>query len=299
MEKIRVEYTNPSLPGSFAGKSAFVRELKKRHQKVDLGDIEEFLADEETYTLHRPSRKRFRRNQIIVAGKDDTFQADLIDVSNIKSYNDDNKFILTCIDVFSKYAWAIPIQRKSALDVLEAFKLIFKDGRIPNRIQTDEGNEFLNKILKRYFDALKIKIYFLNSEMKAAIVERFNRTLKEKMWRYFTHKQSFRYIDVLKSLLVSYNNSYHRTIKTTPLSVNEQNEDSIWQTVYGHPKQTADESAVKFKFKVGDLVRISKAKGVFAKGYTANWTREIFKINACLPRKPPVYRLMDRHPTKP
>ena len=135
--------------------------------------------------------------------------------------------------------------------------------------------------------------------MKAAIVERFNRTLKEKMWRFFTHKKSFRYMEVLKDLLTSYNNSYHRTIKTTPRSVTSQNEDSIWHTMYGHPKLLPDETAVRFKFKIGDLVRISKVKRIFDKGYTANWTREIFKVFACEPRKPPVYRLTDLHPTKP
>ena len=293
------EYTTPGLPGSFSGKSSFITALKRRGVKVKRKDVDDYLMNEETYTLHRPNRKKYIRNKVIVSGIDDTFQADLIDVSNISSFNDNNKFILTCIDVFSKYAWVVPIKRKGAQEVLQAFKTIFADGRVPTRLQTDEGNEFMNRTLREYLEKMKIKIYILNSEMKAAVVERFNRTLKEKMWRYFTHKQSYRYMDVLKDLVFSYNNSYHRTIKTTPSQVNKHNENKIWEITYGHTKHTPLEIPIKFKFKLGDLVRISKAKMIFAKGYTANCTRELFKIHEHIPRRPPVYKIVDTHPTKP
>lgn len=157
----------------------------------------------------------------------------------------------------------------------------------------------MNRALKTYLEKLGVKIYILNSEMKAAVVERFNRTLKEKMWRFFTHTQNYRYIVVLPDLVFSYNNTYHRTIKTSPSQVSKENEDKIWEITYGHKKDVPLENSVKFKFKVGDLVRISKAKMVFDKGYTANWTREIFKIHERIPRRPPVYRITDTHPTKP
>jgi hypothetical protein len=105
----------------------------------------------------------------------------------------------------------------------------------------------------------------------------------------------------LAKLVKSYNNTYHRTIKTSPASVNKSNEAEIWSRVYGHDKNegASEKSLLDFKFNVGDLVRISKAKGVFSKGYTANWTRELFKIHERLPRDPPVYKLIDMHDTKP
>ena len=112
MEELDKQYTNASLPGSFSGKSAFLRALKSRGTKVSRHDVDKYLMNEETYTLHRPNRKKYKRNQVIVSGIDDTFQADLIDVSNISRFNDDNKFILTCIDVFSKFTWVVPIKRK-------------------------------------------------------------------------------------------------------------------------------------------------------------------------------------------
>ena len=295
------EYTTPSKPGSFSGQTTFIRELKNRNKNIEIKDVIDFLSNEETYTLHKNSQKKFTRNKIIVSGIDDTFQADLIDVSSIKEFNDDNRFILSCIDVFSKYAWAIPIKSKTAKDVLEAFKEIFKDNRIPERLQTDEGNEFLNKSLKTFLSSFKkpIKHYILNSEMKACIVERFNRTLKEKMWRYFTYKRTYRYIDILQDLLYSYNNSYHRTIKTRPVNVTKENETEIWKNTYHYDRNEVNPTDISFKFKEGDLVRISKSKKFFDKGYTPNWTREIFRIHQKIARVPPVYKIIDIHPTTP
>ena len=83
--------------------------------------------------------------------------------------------------------------------------------------------------------------------MKAAVVERFNRTLKEKMWRYFSHTQNYRYIEVLPDLVYSYNNTYHRTIKTSPSQVTKENEDKIWEIMYGHRRDMPLETSVKFK----------------------------------------------------
>ena len=119
-------------------------------------------------------------------------------------------------------------------------------------------------------------------------MERFNRTLKQRMYRYFTWKGTLRYIDVLPELLESYNQSYHRSIQRAPSSVTKNNEKDVWLTLYGNqpPKKG-------YAFKVGDEVRISKSKGLFEKGYLPNWSEEIFTIAKRLPRNPPVYRLKD------
>jgi hypothetical protein len=288
---LKEEYTDPSKPGSFSGKSTFIKELKKRNKKIDKKKVSEWLTSEDSYTLHKPIRKKYKRNKIIVSGIDDTWQADLNDMTKISEYNDGFKFILTVIDVFSKYAWAIPLKNKSSKSVVDAFKKILEDGRKPKRLQTDAGNEFLNKDLKNLLK--DVKMYIVNSEVKASVVERFNRTLKEKMWRFFTFKRSYRYVDVLEKL-DSYNNTYHRTIKTYPSNVNKKNEDKIWSNIYGYNKKDGDQkSVIKFKFNVGDKVRISKTKNIFEKGYTANWTREIFIIEKTLPRVPPAYIIKD------
>lgn len=298
MDEILEEYTDPKKPGSFAGQSSFIREIKKRKTDVNEDLIKQTLSNKEVYTMHRPIRKSFKRNQVIVSGKNDTIQMDLVDMSSLAKTNDGTKFILTCIDVFSKYAWAIPLKNKSANSVLDGIKQVIKD-QSPNRIQTDEGKEFLNNMVKQYLGRNSIKLYVLNSEMKASIVERFNRTLKERMWRYFTYHQTYRYLDHLKDFVDSYNNTYHRSIKMTPNQVTEENENIVFQNLYGFDKQTGPEASIKFKYQIGDLVRLSKSKAIFEKGYTAKWTRELFKIYERIPRIPPVYKVIDTHPTNP
>ena len=121
-------------------------------------------------------------------------------------------------------------------------------------------------------------------------MERFNRTLKTKMWRYFTHKNTYRYTNVLQTFLKAYNHTKHRSIGMAPVDVIYSNENDVHVKLYGAPVLP---SSMKYKFKVNDHVRISKYKHVFEKGYLPNWTIEIFTIAEQIPRDPPVYRIKD------
>lgn len=278
-------YYDPKKPGSFSGLHGFKRTLKG---KIKDSDLKEWMIDQETYTLHRPIRKKFNRNRIVVYGIDNTWQADLIDLQELTQINSGYKYLLTIIDVFSKYAWAIPLKNKSNNSIIEAFKKIFRS-RKPLRIHTDQGQEFLGRECQQFLKRNKIQFYFLNSEMKAAIVERFNRTLKEKMWRYFTKSRKKRYIDVLDDLMHSYNNTFHRSIKMTPVQVKKENEDKVFLNLYGKK----DLNKISHKFSVGDRVRLSKNKFTFEKGYTPNWTDEFFTITEVIIRDIPVYKVKD------
>ena len=200
------------------------------------------------------------------------------------------KYLLTCIDVFSKYAWVQPIKTKEGSIVLNAFKkIVEKDGRMPEKIQCDEGKEFINKTFKEFLDKKNISLYIVNSELKASVVERFNRPLKEKMWRNFTFKGKYVYHDVIDKIVSAYNRSYHRTIKMRPIDVNEKNEQAIYESVFSNN----NESTNKFKLDINDKVRISKYKTVFSKGYTPNWSEEIFIVTEQLIRSPNAYRIRD------
>jgi transposase InsO family protein len=288
-------YTNFKNPGSFAGISSLYRSLKENKKNINKNKLVNWLNSYDTYTLHKPRHKKFIRNKIIVSGIDDTWQADLVDMRSISKENDNFSFILMVIDVFSKFAWGIPLKNKSAQTIIDSFKKIFEDGRIPKKIHTDQGSEFINKYASEFFEKLGIKIYFINSETKAAVVERFNRTIKERMWRFFTYSNSRRYIDILDDLIQSYNNSYHRSIKTKPCLVNKDNENKIFSNLYGHDKNAdIDLNNVRIKYKIGDKVRIAKFKKTFEKGYTQNWTKEIFIVHeVILTKEIPCYIIKD------
>lgn len=285
-------YFLPNSSSSFTGLSSFSKQIKSEDKTVKPNKLKEWMMEQEPYTLHRPLRKKFRRQKCMVSGIDDIWQADLVDVSKISRENKGIKFLLTIIDVFSKFAWVEPLQNKTSESIVKALKKIIKD-RKPNKIQTDKGTEFLNKPVEKLLNDLNINLYTSNSELKASVVERFNRTLKEKMWRYFTFKNSHKFFDILKDLVHSYNNTYHRTIKTKPSLVSLKNEDKIYKIIYGFEKKDGDDSVVNPKFSINDKVRISKNKGIFEKGYTPNWSREIFIIDKVLLKVPPVYEIKD------
>ena len=174
-----------------------------------------------------------------MGGIDHQFQADLIDVRNLKKANDGFVYLLTCIDVLSKYAWVVPLKNKTGPSLVEAFEHIFAQGRKPFRLHTDRGTEFRKKIFQHFLKEKGVDIFVTqNEDIKASIVERFNRTLKEKMWRCFTKKNNLRYVEVLQQMVRAYNRSYHRSIKKAPADVYTTNQEEVWQTLYGQPPDT-------------------------------------------------------------
>lgn len=241
--------------------------------------------------LHRDARRNYPRRRVSVRGLDETWQADLVDMSAYARYNDGYKFLLTIIDIFSKFAWAVPTKSKSGKDVTAAMKSVLaKGGRVPKKLHVDRGKEFYNSEFKTLMQRYHIDLYSTFSNLKASICERFNRTLKNKMWKQFTLRGTYKWIDILSELLSIYNNSKHRTIKMKPKDVSAQNEKEILRNVYGNFKVNRTH---KINFKVGDTVRISKHKHVFEKGYTPNWTTEIFTIDQVVNTDPVTYKLKD------
>ena len=130
-------------------------------------------------TLHKSARVRFSRRKTYSKGPGDLFQIDLADLVNISSHNDGYRYLLTCIDVFTKRAWAVPTKTKTGREVSRAFEKILTDGYKPNMVQSDEGTAFLNSMFQSMLKRQDIKFYTSeNEDIKAAVVEGFNRTLK-------------------------------------------------------------------------------------------------------------------------
>ena len=222
---LRKYYYDPSRPGAYGG--VF------KHPRISTKKIKEWLSHQDTYTLHKPIRRRFQRRAIITGGINQQFQADLIDMRALQKDNDGISYLVTCIDVFSKYAWAIPIKTKTGKSLVEAVRKIFAK-RKPINFQTDKGSEFVNKTFLNFLKEEFVHFFTTeNEDIKASIVERFNRTLKEKMWRYFTKTNKFRYIHVLDRLLRNYNHSYHRSIRMAPIDVKLDNQEIVWNNLYG------------------------------------------------------------------
>lgn len=242
--------------------------------------------------LHKPARKNFIRRRVVLKGIDDLWQADLIDMQKIKKVNKGFKYILVVIDCFSKFAWGVPLKTKSKYDVANGFQKILNCDRIPINIQSDMGKEFYNEAFQKLLRLYKINHYSTYSVKKASIVERFIRTLKSKLYKYFTMVGNNKWIgSPLEDMLSSYNNTVHRSIKFKPIDVTSENQAIVMNNI--KKSQTSQKSG-KPKFKVGDSVRISKYKENFKKGYTPNWSSELFIIKKVNNTQPVTYAIEDQ-----
>lgn len=229
--------------------------------------------------------KKFKKRRVYSNGIDDIWSADLVDMSAYSKQNKHYKYLLTVIDVFSKFGWIVPIKNKKGETVAEVFKKILKEGRKPNKLWVDRGREFYNSHVKALFPDM----YSTENEEKSSVVERWNRTMKERMFKYFTANDTIKYYDVLDKLVSDYNNSYHTSIDMTPVEASKKkNERNVYKTLYPE-----EEPPKKPKFEIGDRVRITKKKKFFEKGYTPRWTREIFLISEIQYTNPVTYKIKD------
>ena len=279
-------YYDPKHPAGFASVKKLVRA-----SGISQKNVEAWLRKQPTYTLHRMAKKKYPTRKYTVHDIDEQWQADLADVALIAQQNQGYRFILTVIDIFSRYAWARPLRTKSGKEVADAFRDIFREGRIPKRIQTDQGKEFENRDVRALFHEHNIELFSVKSAYKAAIVERFNRTLKSRLWKYFTMNLKQKWTNVLQDAVHAYNHSKHRTLAMRPVDVSPENISVIRERL-----SSGGTSSARSKFQVGDHVRISKVKSVFEKGYLPNWTEELFTVSSINRKKSPImYKLKDYH----
>ena len=276
-------YYDPKNPASFGG----ISKLSKA-TGLPLGRVKKWLMTQDVYTLHKPVRYKFKRRKVLSYGIGELIECDLTDLSKLSRYNKGMKYLFTAIDVFSKYAWAYPVKNKTAESVFYAIKkLLSQLKHPPHLIHSDRGREFYNDKVRALFKKYKIKHYSSHSENKASVVERFHRTLKSRLYRIFSYRNSYKYIDILDSVLKSYNSTKHRSTGLAPVDVTPELEPYVFQKLYGYQKER------DFKFSVNDRVRISKAKKVFQRGYLPNWSEEIFIIHERYPTNPPTYVIKD------
>ena len=252
------------------------------------GDWAQQLAEE----LHKPITRKFTKRRVFVKGIDEIWAADLVEMGKFSDWNKGIKYLLMVIDVFSKFGWIEPLKDKKGETVAAAFEKLFKLARQPRLLWTDKGKEFYNKNVNQLLSKKNIKLYSTENEEKSSVAERFNRTIKQMMWKMFSANNNTIYIDKIDELLKTYNNSWHRSVKISPLTASDiKNSNQVFANLYS---DEIYKPVKKPKFQIGDRVRISKYKRkLFDKGFTPNWTEELFVINEILNTKPVTYRLVD------
>ena len=218
------------------------------------------------------------------AFKDNIWGADLVDMQLISRYSKRIRFLLCVIDIFSKYAWVVPLKDKKGVSIAAAFQSILKQSNgKPNKIWADKSSEFCNTSFKKCLQDTDIVMYSIHSEGKSVVAERFIKTLKNKIYKYMTSISKNVYVDKLDDIVNEYNNTYHTTIKMKPIDV----KDTKYITF---DKEVNDKRP---KFKISDHVRISKYRNIFAKGCTANWSEKVFVIKKVKNTVPWTYFVKD------
>ena len=290
---LRNLYYDLDSPTSYTSFTNLWRKIKEdnKDSEITKDDLKKWLEEQYTYSLHKPYKRPKIYRKTTTYEIDDLWQADLVIMSQFSVLNDGYVYLLCVIDCFSKYAWVEILKSKTGSEVAQAFERIFKQGRRPMLLQTDKGTEFYNDKVKKLLDDRGIKLYSSDSDKKASIVERFNRTLKSRMWKYFTANETRKWVDILQKLVHDYNHTFHSAIKMTPVEgSNPENSQAVWYNIYGAYLSSNYEVP---KYKVGETVRISKYKSTFAKGYLPNYTEEFFKIKEVRIGLPTVYKLTD------
>ena len=240
--------------------------------------IQRYLQSNNTHSIHKPRRKKFKRRRIITHYPSQIIQMDLIELRNISGSNYGYNYILLVIDCFSKKIWLRKLKTKTGKETSEAIKSVIIDmSWPPQTVIFDEGLEFYNKHVSMLFSQYNIHSYSIKTSTKAGAAERAIRTIKSLIWKYFTENKSKRWVNIIDQVQKQYNNTFHRIIKRKPNEVTWKNRKKVFKVMFPEIHDR-----VKCKLKEGDKVRVALNKEIFSKGYTKNWSEEIYTIQTVL-----------------
>ena len=316
LQKAYYDIAKPTAYGSI--RQLWEHAKKAGIKNVSYAKVKKWLQEQETYSLFKRAKKKFKRNHVPMVRIDYQWEADLADMNKYSTENDGYKYILVIIDTFSRYVWTRPLRSKSTKDTAEAFEDVFKEGRIPDILRTDAGKEFTGHVLKKVLDEKNILHFVAQNETKAAFSERQIQTLKMKLTKDIYERQNKEWISRLQPLTKGYNDSVHSSTGMAPSNINKTNEDEVRfqqylisnkrnKTMKIRVKEDVKEQQLKkiilkarrkskapFKFELDDLVRVSYLKDLFSRAYDVNYSHELFRIARASRRDGlPVYTIKD------
>ena len=289
---IKKVYFDLGSSAAYAGAEKVYTEANRLNSKITRDDVQKFLQSQDTYTIYKPKKAHFKRLATVPSGLHSHWQCDLAIFDNLYKNNDGYKYLLVAIDVLSRKIYVSPVRSKSPRDMIPAFDKLFKKATIrPHKLYSDRGLEFESKPMLEYFATKGIqKFPVYSDDIHAAIVERSNRIIKNRLYRYFHQHKTHRWVDVIDRIVDAINNTPNRTTGLAPNEFTFANAQENLVRIYGeNPYRTG----AKPKYKIGDIVRISRNKGKFAKGYHPNFTTEKFRIIEVHNTDPPYYKIED------
>jgi len=286
-------YTDPINPGSFSGLENLYDQVKKKYPGITKKDVRHFLEGNRTYTLFKPRQIKYKRSKFVPAGFLTDLQVDLGDFQILMKKNSGFRYLLVGVDVLSRRVFTTPVKSKTGLEMKNSFEKLFSQmPYLPQQIFSDRGMEFESKEMLEYYKEKGIEKFKARaSEIKAGVAERMIKTIKQRLYRYFSEKNTTKWIDVLPKITDAINHTQCRITGKRPIDINPENASSIWEKVYGTYIR-GDEGKLT-KILPGDNVRISRAKPIFEKGYLPTFSDEIFTVNSKSCANPDHFQLKD------
>jgi len=294
-EYLKSLYYDTAKPGSYSGVSKFWSTIKKdgNPYKLKYSDVQNWLSQQYAYAVHVQPKEKFKREAIIVGEIDEQWDTDLMDVQKFSKVNNGTRYLAVFIDLFSRYLRVLPMKSKSGEEMVQTMKSVFGQGHKPKRIRSDSGTEYTARPVQNYLKEQGVKHIIAYNVYHANYAERVIRTLKGRLFKFFTSRQTHRYIDDLQKIVESYNNTKHSSIGMPPSQVTPENQQELYEKLYLPIEIARENTPVVFKFRVGDKVRVSYARRPFQRGYEQKWSEEIFLVDKRIPSHPPRYKLVD------
>uniref|UniRef100_A0A183BNZ6 Integrase catalytic domain-containing protein n=1 Tax=Globodera pallida TaxID=36090 RepID=A0A183BNZ6_GLOPA len=295
-------YKDERSPACFTSVEPLLREAQRLHATVNItrAEVRRYLAGQRVYTLHRQAIRRFRRLPTLASGLHTDWQADLADFRRLRENNQGYTYLLVCIDTLSRQVFVEPVRSKRAVDIVAAFKRIFRRcGYVPWRLLTDKGREFTAAAVQRYLrEEEDVRHHCMETSplWHAGMAERANRSIKERLYRYFTHQGTKCWTRVIQRIVTALNASPNSSIfGLRPCDVTFATAETLRRKLVA--RADAERSARAFRvprFHTGDSVRIERHRHVFRKGYLPRFTDEVFTVDrVCVGRRPVTYKLRD------
>ena len=295
-------YYDTRHPASFSSIEKLYNYIKfNSNKKISRKDIKIWLSKQESYTAHRPVRRRFKRPRVLAFYKNYQWDTDTANMTKYKKQNDGYGYFAVFIDIFTRFLYTQAMKSLTGHEMVTVMEKIFERSQDqPYILRSDQGSEYVNREVGIFLKKEKVKHVYTFYETKANYAERVIKTIKLKIIKYLTANETFRWIDELDNLTYSYNNSKHRSIGMTPCEASKESKKyDLWKKQYGTERKSKNlnvkgTTSRRYKFKLGDRVKISYLKNQFDREYSEKWTGEIFTIiNKKMNQNIPIYQIKD------
>ena len=290
------KYFTPSSPASYSGVEKLwfhVRNDPKRPAGINRKSVSDWLKSQQSHRVFSAPRKPYKYDSIIVEYPFQIWESDIVFVDFPKA-NRGYRYLICFIDIFSRYLWVRPLKKKTGQDSALALRSVFEEaGSACETLRSDEGSEYISKSFQQALLDFGVNHSIARGPNKANFVERVQKTLEQKLYKYFYENQTHNFVDVIQQIVKSYNTTVHSTTGVRPIDVDEKNFYEIYERLYLPILNERAKERKIYSLDIGNLVQILLKRDKFTRSYNQAFTEELFKVTGIIRSSPPRYKVED------